>query len=287
MLPVARLEHQRHDGRAAAAEQHRVDRHALRVLPLGRDRRALRRRRGEAGVRVRGRVRRTPGVQSLPCQSIACAGGSPVSPSHQTSPSSVVAQLVKIELRSSVSIAFGLVSAPVPGATPKKPASGLTAYSRPSSPNFIQAMSSPIVSTFQSGSVGISIARLVLPHALGNAPVMYFDLALGRGELEDQHVLGQPALVAGHHRGDPQREALLAEQRVAAVARAEGPDLAGLGEVDDVLVVGVARPRHVLRAVGQRGMPTECRQGTNSPSSPSTSSAGWPMRVMIRIEHAT
>ena len=35
------------------------------------------------------------------------------------------------------------------------------------------------------------------------------------------------------------------------------------------------------------GMPTECRQGTNSPSSPSTSSAGWPIRVMIRIEQAT
>ena len=36
------------------------------------------------------------------------------------------------------------------------------------------------------------------------------DLALRRGELEDQHVLGEPALVARHHRGDPQREALLA-----------------------------------------------------------------------------
>src|ERR1700758_4835873 len=67
------------------------------------------------------------GVQSLPFQSIACAGGSPVRPSHQTSPSSVRAQLVKIELRPIVSIAFGLVSAPVPGATPKKPYSGLTA----------------------------------------------------------------------------------------------------------------------------------------------------------------
>src|SRR5947209_7191576 len=94
-------------------------------------------------------------------------------PSHQISPSSVLAQLVKIELRPSISIAFGFVRAPVPGATPKKPYSGLTAYSRPSSPNFIQAMSSPIVSTFQSGSVGIIIARFVLPQALGKAPVTY------------------------------------------------------------------------------------------------------------------
>src|SRR5689334_19941862 len=35
------------------------------------------------------------------------------------------------------------------------------------------------------------------------------------------------------------------------------------------------------------GIPTECRQGTNSPSSPSTSRAGWPILVMIRIEQAT
>ena len=81
---------------------------------------------------------------------------------------------MKIEFARSVAIAFGFVSSDVPGATPKKPASGLIAYRRPSSPNFIQAMSSPTVSTFQPGSVGISIARLVLPQADGNAPVTCF-----------------------------------------------------------------------------------------------------------------
>src|ERR1700757_3984873 len=113
------------------------------------------------------------GVQSSPRQSMACTGGSPVMPSHQISPSSVLAQLVKTVLRLTISIALGFVRAPVPGATPKKPDSGLTAYKRPSEPNFIQAMSSPIVSTFQSGRVGMTIARLVLPQALGNAPAMY------------------------------------------------------------------------------------------------------------------
>src|SRR3954454_2615269 len=113
------------------------------------------------------------GVQSLPFQSIRCSGVSPVIPSHQMSPSSVLAQLVKIVLRPIVSIAFGFVLAAVFGATPKNPYSGLTAYSRPSSPNFIHAMSSPIVSTVQFSSVGTSIARLVLPHALGNAPATY------------------------------------------------------------------------------------------------------------------
>ena len=66
------------------------------------------------------------GVHSLPFQSIARSGGWPVMPSHQTSPS-VSAVLVKIVLRSIVAIAFGFVLWPVPGATPKKPASGLTA----------------------------------------------------------------------------------------------------------------------------------------------------------------
>src|SRR5262249_8347997 len=113
------------------------------------------------------------GVQSCPFQEVRWAGGSSVMPSHQMSPSSVSATLVKIELpRSMVRIAFALVFQPVPSATPKKPYSGFSAYSRPSSPNHIQAMSSPSVSTFQPGTVGSSIARFVLPQADGNAAAM-------------------------------------------------------------------------------------------------------------------
>src|SRR3954469_6075883 len=111
------------------------------------------------------------GVQSLPCQSVRCEGASSVIPSHHTSPSSVRAVLVKMQFPSNVSMAFGLVFIDVPGATPKKPASGLMAYRRPSDPNFIQQMSSPTVSTFQPGSVGTSMARLVLPQADEKAPV--------------------------------------------------------------------------------------------------------------------
>ena len=68
-------------------------------------------------------------------------------------------------------MALGLVWLLVPGATPKKPASGLIARRRPSASNFIQQMSSPIVSTFQPGRVGMSMARFVLPQAEGKAPV--------------------------------------------------------------------------------------------------------------------
>src|SRR5579864_6990759 len=95
-------------------------------------------------------------------------------PSHHTSPSRVIAQLVKIEFLVRLRMALALDFMFVPGATPKKPLSGLIAYRRPSGPNFIHAMSSPIASTFQPGIVGISIERLVFPQAEGNAPVMYF-----------------------------------------------------------------------------------------------------------------
>src|SRR5262245_16376246 len=59
------------------------------------------------------------GVQSWPRQSIRCAGFSLVMPSHQTSPSSVSATLVKMVLARIDVIALGLVSSDVPGATPK------------------------------------------------------------------------------------------------------------------------------------------------------------------------
>src|SRR6188474_3419660 len=82
-------------------------------------------------------------------------------------------------------------------------------------------MSSPMVSAFQPGMVGLTMARLVLPH-----------------------VLGHPTFIAGFHAGDAERVALLAEQRVAAIARAVRPNLPSLGEVRDVFGL-VAGPRHV------------------------------------------
>ena len=55
----------------------------------------------------------------LPFQSIKPSGGSSSLPSHQTSPSGVIATLVKIASRAIDFIAFGLVLKFVPGATPK------------------------------------------------------------------------------------------------------------------------------------------------------------------------
>src|SRR5215207_8116131 len=86
----------------------------------------------ELGSSAEGSLRPEPsspvGVQSRPLQSVRWAGGSLVIPSHQMSPSSVSATLVKIELpRAIVRIALALVCQPVPGATPKNPYSGLSA----------------------------------------------------------------------------------------------------------------------------------------------------------------
>src|SRR5688572_422776 len=107
------------------------------------------------------------GVHGRPCQSISSGGGVSVMPSHQTSPSGVSATFVKIEFAAQDAMAFGFEAYEVPGATPKKPYSGLIAYRRPSLPSLIQAMSSPTVVTFQSliSSGGISMAKFVLPHA--------------------------------------------------------------------------------------------------------------------------
>src|SRR5437868_5002241 len=55
------------------------------------------------------------GVQSRPFQSVRCEGGVSVSPSHHTSPSSVSATLVKMQLACKVSIELLLVDSPVPG----------------------------------------------------------------------------------------------------------------------------------------------------------------------------
>ena len=106
--PVARLGHQRHGGRAAAAEDEGVDGHAIRVVPIRVEHRVVGRRRTvkrefgcAAGRSLPSAFGRSRGVQSLPCQSIRCAGGVSVMPSHQTSPSSVSATLVKMTSRSS------------------------------------------------------------------------------------------------------------------------------------------------------------------------------------------
>src|SRR5919206_4574677 len=115
------------------------------------------------------------GVQGWPCQSNASNGGGPSMPSQYGVLLGVKPTLVKIVFRRIVFITLGLVREFEPGATPKKPASGLIAHSRPSGPGVIQAMSSPTVHTLYPCWLagGTSMAMLVLPQALGKAAATY------------------------------------------------------------------------------------------------------------------
>src|SRR6266852_6110825 len=94
-----------------------------------------------------------------------------VIPSHQTPPWGVSAVLVKMVFFERVAMALGFVFADVPGATPKKPASGFMARSAPLSSGRIHGISSPTVQTFQPSNPlgGMTMAKLVFPQALGNA----------------------------------------------------------------------------------------------------------------------
>ena len=83
-----------------------------------------------------------------PFHSSALTGGFLSRLSHQTVLSSRLrATFVKIVPFFVEISAFGFDFMFVPGATPKKPFSGLIAYSLPSSPGRIHAMSSPTVQT--------------------------------------------------------------------------------------------------------------------------------------------
>src|SRR5512146_669152 len=82
-------------------------------------------------------------------------------------------------------------------------------------------------------------------------------LSLRARETQDEHVLGHPAFLPGHVRGDPERQALFPQEGVSTVARAVGPDEVLLGEVADVLLLdrgagpeAVLLPRRKRRADG-------------------------------------
>ena len=63
----------------------------------------------------------------------------------------------------------------------------------------------------QHGEIGLAAGA-----GKSRCDMVFFALRVGQSE--DQHVLGQPALVAAHVGGDTQRKTLFAQQSVAAVA---------------------------------------------------------------------
>ena len=92
----------------------------------------------------------------------------------------------------------------------------------------------------EHGEVGFSASG-------GESTGNILDFALGVGQLEDEHVFGEPAFIAGLNGGNTESEALLAEEGVAAVTGTERPDFTGFGEVSDVFLFdGGAGPDTVI-----------------------------------------
>ena len=104
--------------------------------------------------------------------------------------------------------------------------------------------------------------------------------AIGRGDAEYQHVFGEPAFVPGHAGGDAQGEALLAEQGIAAVATAVGPDAPLLGKWT-MYFSSLLHGQGTSFWPPVSGMPTEWMQGTNSLYLPRASTTARPTRVMM------
>ena len=211
--------------------------------------------------------------QRLPCQSMRSAGGLLSLPSHHGMPSFVTATLVKMvsarDRRERVRVRVGA------GARRDAEEAGLRVDGPQASvgpgpkPRDVVADRPHLVALRLEGRHQHREVGLAAGRREGGGHVVA--LAVRQLELQDQHVLGHPALLARERRGDPQREALLAEERVAAVAGADAPDRALLREVHD---------EAAIRATGRRASAARVR-------SPRRRRAGRarlaPMRVMIRM----
>ena len=90
----------------------------------------------------------------------------------------------------------------------------------------------------QHGEVGLAASA-----GEGGGHMVFFSFRVGHAQ--NQHVLGQPTLVSSHVRGNTQRKAFLAKKRVAAIARAVGPNFPSFWVVHDVLGL-VARPADIF-----------------------------------------
>ena len=259
--PVAGFGHQRHGGGAAAAEHHGVDRHAFSVVPLGVQRRVVGGSHGEARVgvgslaaglavfgrpvlalpvdQVRGQLAAVVLFHAFPPH-VAIVGQCDVGEDDVVIEAlHAVGVGVQVGARSHAEVTrLGVDGVQVTVVVRLDPGDVVT-----------DGGDFPAFETgrrHQHGEVGLAAGARE-----GGRHVVL--LALGVGHAQDQHVLGQPALVTAHGGGDAQGQALLAQQRVAAIAGAVGPDFARFGEVHDVFHIGVAGPAGLVLLACSQG----------------------------------
>ena len=207
-------------------------------------------------------------VVALPVDQRAPAARS-VMPSHQTSPSSVSATLVKIvfarDRRHRVRV--GLVRW-CPGATPKKPASGLIAYRLAVlaglDPGDVVADGRDLPALVRTPSAGSASRSWSCRRRSGTRPRRTIFSPSGDFDAEDQHVLGEPALVAGHA---PRRCAARSTScRAARCRRSREPYdqiVRSSGKWTMYLSLGVARPRRRRPGPARAARRPSAGSGTN------------------------
>src|SRR4029077_11460885 len=224
MLPIEGLSHKRNNAPSAAAEKDGIDRHAVRVLPLRGDHRALAGWRGGAGIWMSrsARGRRSP----WPAQPVDQFGG--LFGSHLLPP--YVAVRSHCAIREDGILRGGEHGIPVrfharSGSDAKESVlrvDGIeAAVGAELHPSYVVSYGlhfPPRYGRDHHGEVGLAAGR-------GERASEILGLAGGVGHLEDEHVFRHPAFITGLHRSDAQRVTLLAEQRIATVAGAVGPDL--------------------------------------------------------------
>ena len=259
--PGAGFSHQRHGGGAAAAEDEGVNGHTIGIVPLGVERRVVGGSHGEARVGVRSLGAgflgdlRSP-VLALPVDQVIGQLAGVLF--HAFPPHVAVIRQghvgedhVLVQAAHAVGVGVHVGA----GGHAKVTRFGVDgvhlAVGMGLDPGDVVADGRDLpacetsLGRHQHGEVGLAAGA-------GEGGCHVVLLAFGVGDAQDQHVLGQPALVAAHGGGDAQGQALFTQQRIAAVARAIRPDFARFGVVHDVLHLGVARPAGgVFLASGQ------------------------------------
>mmetsp|Transcript_42799 Transcript_42799/g.114541 ORF Transcript_42799/g.114541 Transcript_42799/m.114541 type:complete len:503 (-) Transcript_42799:150-1658(-) len=251
LRPVAGLGHQRHSGGAAATEDHGVESHTPSVLPGLVASGVVRGSNREAGVGVGGlassiladsrgpilalpvdEVSRGFSVDALP-PDVAVVSQSDVGEDHVlVERRHAVGVGVRVGARGNAEVASlrvdGVEATILTGLDPSNVVT-----------NGGDAPALEALAVGQHSEVGLAAGAR---ESGGNVVL----LTLGVGHAHDEHVLRKPALLATHGGGNAKSEALLAEEGIATIARAEGPDLASLREVNNVLHSRVAGPGDVL-----------------------------------------
>ena len=242
VTPVAALVDERRGLGAAAAEHDRGDGHALRIFKFAGNARTVDRRRGEAGVRMRAghagggiprlalpveRVRRRVLVEPFPPDGAVRLEDDVREDGVLARRGESVGVRLFARAGGDAEEAVFRVDGPEPsvraGAQP-----GDIVADAPALP----ALLTPRRRGNEHGEVGLAAGGRERAADVA-------DLALGVLHAENEHVLGEPALLTAQRGGDAQREALLAEQRVAAVAGVDGHNEVFLREVRDIALVGV------------------------------------------------